>query len=59
MLVYLGSVSPGAQQPSVSSVQISAYPDLATNLHQILILPTFNSLLCQKREFTLQPCPST
>ena len=55
MLVYLGSVSPGAQQPSVSSVQISAYPDLATNLHQILILPTFKSLLCQKREFTIQP----
>ena len=32
-------------------------PVLATNLLQILIPTTFNSLLCQKRQSTLQLCP--
>ena len=31
-----------------SNLKISAHPDLATNLLQILIPTTFNSLLCQK-----------
>ena len=34
--------------------KISARPDLTTNPLQILIPTTFNSLLCQKRQFTLQ-----
>ena len=33
-----------------------ARPDLATYLLQILIPATFNSLVCQKRQFTLQLC---
>ena len=37
--------------------KISARPDLATNLLQIRIPPTFNSLECQKGQFTLQLCP--
>ena len=36
---------------------ISARPDLATNLLQIPIPAIFNSLLCQKGQFTLQQCP--
>ena len=39
-----------------SNSKISAHPDLATQLLQILITTTFNSLLCQKEQFTLQPC---
>ena len=39
-----------------SNFKISAYPDLATQLLQILTLPRFNRLLCQKGQFTLQPC---
>ena len=35
--------------------QISAHPDLATELVQILIPTTFNNLLCQKEQFTHQP----
>ena len=34
-----------------SNFKISACPDLATNLLQILIPATFNSLLCPKRWF--------
>ena len=40
-----------------SNLKISARPDLATNLLQILIPATFNSPLCQKGQFTLQLCP--
>ena len=39
-----------------SNFKISARPDLATNLLQILIPTTINSLVCQKGHFTLQPC---
>ena len=35
-----------------SNSQISARPDLATNLPHILLPTTFNSLLCQKMQFT-------
>ena len=34
-----------------------ARPDLATYVLQILIPATFNSLVCQKGQFTLQVCP--
>ena len=40
-----------------SNFQISARPGLATYLLRILIPTTFNSLVCQKGQFTLQPCP--
>ena len=40
-----------------SNFKISTRPDLTTYLLQILIPATFNSLLCQKGHFTLQPCP--
>ena len=40
-----------------SNSKISASPDIATHLKQILIPATFYSLLCQKGKFTLQPCP--
>ena len=40
-----------------SNFKISARPDLAINLLQILIPATINSLVCQKGQFTLQPCP--
>ena len=40
-----------------SNSKISACPDLATDLLQILTLTTFNSILCQKCQFTLQLCP--
>ena len=40
-----------------SNFKISARPDLATNLLQILIPATINSLVCQKGQFTLQQCP--
>ena len=40
-----------------SNFKISARPDLATYLLQILIPATFNSLVCQKGQFTLQLCP--
>ena len=40
-----------------TDIQISALPELATNLLQILIPTTFYCLLCQKGQFTLQPCP--
>ena len=36
-----------------SYFKISARPDLATYLLQILIPATFNSLVCQKGQFTL------
>ena len=39
-----------------SNFKISARPDLATNLFQILIPATFNSLVCYKGKFTLQLC---
>ena len=35
-----------------------ARPDLTTYLFKILIPATFNSLVCQKGQFTLQPCPT-
>ena len=38
--------------------KISARPDLATDLLKILIAATINSLVCQKRQFTLQLCPT-
>ena len=37
-----------------SNFKISARPHLATNLIQILIPATINSLVCQKGQFTLQ-----
>ena len=40
-----------------SNLKIFAHPDLVTNLLQILIPATFNSLVCQKGQFTLQLCP--
>ena len=40
-----------------SNFKISARPDLATNLLQILIPATINSLVCQKGQFTLQLYP--
>ena len=40
-----------------SNFKISARPDLATNLLQILKAATINSLVCQKGQFTLQLCP--
>ena len=40
-----------------SNSKMSAHTDLPTNLLQILIPTTFNSLLCRKRQFTLQLCP--
>ena len=40
-----------------SNCKISARPDLAINLLQILIPATINSLVCQKGQFTLQLCP--
>ena len=40
-----------------SYFKISARPDLATYLLQILIPATFNSLVCEKGQFTLQLCP--
>ena len=42
-----------------SSSKISACPDLATNLLQILTPTTSNSLLCQKRRLILQLSPRT
>ena len=39
-----------------SNFKISARPDLATNLLQILISSTINSLVCQKGQFILQVC---
>ena len=40
-----------------SNFKISGRPDLATNLLQILIPVTFNSLECWKEQFTLQLFP--
>ena len=40
-----------------SNFKISACPDLATQLLQILIPATINRLVCQKGQFTLQLCP--
>ena len=40
-----------------SNFKISACPDLPTNLLQILIPTTFNGLLCQKGQLTLQLGP--
>ena len=40
-----------------SNFKSFARPDLATYLLQILIPATFNSLVCQKGQFTLQLCP--
>ena len=40
-----------------SNFKISARPDLATNLLQILIPAKINSLVCQKGQFALQLCP--
>ena len=40
-----------------SIFKISARPDLAFNLLQILIPATINSLVCQKGQVTLQLCP--
>ena len=39
--------------------KISARPDLATQLLQIVIPTTINSLLCQKGQLTLEACPRT
>ena len=44
-----------SKMPVQNSIfKISARPDLATYLLQILIPATFNSLVCQKGQFTLQ-----
>ena len=40
-----------------SNFKNSARPDLATNLLQILVQATYNSLVCQKGQFALQLCP--
>ena len=40
-----------------SYFKISACPDLATNLLQILTPATINSLVCLKGQSTLQLCP--
>ena len=40
-----------------SNLKFFTCPDLATNLLQILIPATFNSLVCPKGQFTLQLCP--
>ena len=40
-----------------SYFKISARPDLATYLLQILIPATIKSLVCQKGQSTLQLCP--
>ena len=40
-----------------SNLKISARPDLAARLLQVLIPATFNRLVCQKGQFTLQLCP--
>ena len=40
-----------------SNFKISACPDLATYLLQILIPATNNCLVCQTGQFTLQLCP--
>ena len=40
-----------------SNSKISAHPDIATNILQILISTTFNSLSCQTGQFILQLCP--
>ena len=40
-----------------SNFKISAHPDLATNLLEILIPATFDSLVCKKGQFSLQLCP--
>ena len=39
------------------NLKIAARPDLATQLVQIVIQNISNSLLCQKGQLTLQPCP--
>ena len=39
-----------------SNSKTSARPDLATDLLQILIPTTYNSLLCLKGQFILQLC---
>ena len=41
-----------------SNSKISDFPDLSTNLLQILIPTTFNSPLCQKEHFILHLSPS-
>ena len=40
-----------------SNSKIFALPDFATNLLEILTPTIFNSLVCQKRQFALQPYP--
>ena len=40
-----------------SHSKISAHPDLATYVLQILTTATLNSVVCQKGQFTLQLCP--
>ena len=40
-----------------SNFKIFARPDLATHLFQILLPATFNNLMCQKGQFSLQVCP--
>ena len=40
----------------ISNFRISARPDLATSLLQIPIATTFNKVLCQKGQDTLQLC---
>ena len=39
-----------------SNFKIFARPDLAIYLLQILLPATFNSLVCQRGQFTLQLC---
>ena len=39
-----------------SNFKSSARPDLATNQREILIPATFNSLECEKGQFSLQLC---
>ena len=48
--------SRSAVQGLSQDFKISARPDLATNLLQILIPATINSLVCQKGQFITQLC---
>ena len=41
-----------------SNSKISAHPDLASQLLQILLSTTLNNLLCQEGQFKHQPCHS-
>ena len=41
----------------ISNSEVSTFSDLATQLLLIILSTRFKRLLCQKVQFTLQPCP--